>query len=207
MRNVAFAALVGSCALAATASADIILSNLPGNPSGTGTNLGLGTDGVDRTKGVGLTMGVDSMQFVSMEALMNNSENVARDLSGGIYADAGGNPGALLAGFVPVSIPAGTDSQVFSISTAGAFTLDAGTTYWFVLDGPGTTNSLLWESLNPNQAPTGTVAFVGYRFSSNGGASWGSSSIYNGMTINAVIPAPGTLGVLALAGLASRRRR
>ncbi|MEX1311300.1 MAG: choice-of-anchor R domain-containing protein [Candidatus Sulfomarinibacteraceae bacterium] len=69
--------------------------------------------------------------------------------------------------------------------------LAANTTYWFVLDGPATTNSLLWQTLSPNVAPTAGpgATYVGYRFSSNGGSTWGSSSLFNGVEINAdVVP-------------------
>ncbi len=203
------AAAVGGLMFAATAAAQTsILSNLPGTGSGTGTNLGLGTDGADRTKAVGLTMGVDNWDFHSLVAMMNNPDTAPRNLSGGIYSSVGGNPGALLAPFDPVAVPAGADSLLVSITTAAPFTLTAGTNYWFVLDGPTVTNSLLWESLTPNAAPTGSegVSFVGYRFSSNGGGSWSSSTIYNGVEIFAV-PAPASVALFGVAGLALRRRR
>lgn len=193
-------------AAAGTVSANPILSNLPGTSSGTGTNLGIGTDLADRTKAVGLTMGAESLDFVSMVALMSNP-GATVNLSGGIYSSAGGNPGALLAAFTPVSVAGGTTAQEFTLTVAGGFSLQAGESYWFVLDGPAFTNSLLWNSLSPNATPTADgVTFDGYRFSSNGGASWGSSSIFNGMTINA-IPAPGVAGLFGLAGLAAARRR
>lgn len=60
----------------------------------------------------------------------------------------------------------------------------------------------------PGPTGSGGVSFVGYRFSSNGGSTWGSCSIYNGIEINAVIPTPATMGLLAAAGaFAARRRR
>jgi hypothetical protein len=167
-----------------------VLSNLPGTGSGTGTNLGLGTDGTDRTKGVGLTVGATALDFSDMVALISNT-TPASTLSGGIYGDSGGNPGTLLAAFTPVAIPENQTVAEISITTAAPFQLAAGTTYWFVLDGPATTNSLLWQSLNPNVAPTASpdVTFVGYRFSANGGTTWSSSTTYNGVRINAdVVP-------------------
>jgi hypothetical protein len=202
------AAAVGSLMLAGPAAAQVILSNLPGTGSGTGTNLGTGTDGADRTKAVGLTMGAESLDFDFLTAQMNNPDPTDNLLSGGIYSNVGGAPGALLAAFDPVAVPAGTVSGLIDITTAAPFTLDAGMDYWFVLDGPTVANSLLWESLSPNAAPTGFegVTWLGYSFSADGGASWGSSGIYNGVTITA-IPAPGTLALLAVAGLARRRQR
>ncbi len=192
---------------AGTAAADPILSNLPGNSSGTGTNLGIGTDLVDRTKGVGLTMGAQSLQFVSMDVLMSNT-GAAAMLSGGIYSSVGGNPGALLASFGSVNVASGTNAAIFSLTVDGGFNLLAGQSYWFVLDGPSSTNSLLWNSLLPNAAPVASgVTFDGYLFSSNGGATWAGSTIYNAMTINAVVPAPGALAGLGLMGLIGAGRR
>jgi hypothetical protein len=211
MRSIvtAFAvAIVGIALFAGQVRADVILSNLPGTPSGTGTNLGLGTDLADRTKGVGLTTGALPLDFVSMTALISNT-TPASVLSGGIFSDVAGNPGVQLAPFAPVPVPASTPASQISITTAAPFTLNPSTTYWFVLDGPPTTNSLLWQSLNPNVAPTPNgVSFVGYRFSSNGGTTWASSTIFNGMRIEAnVVPEPASLGLLAGAGALLLRRR
>lgn len=205
--RVAAAAMAACLLLATSVQAQVLLSNLPGTGSGTGTNLGLGTDGADRTKGVGLTMGAQSLDFHSMVALISNT-SPASTLSGGIYSDAAGNPGVLLAAFDPVPIPANMPVGEVTITTAAAFTLQANTSYWFVLDGPTFTNSLLWQSLTPNTAPTPGpgITFLGYRFSSNGGGTWGNSTIFNGMTINAV-PEPATMTMLALAGLLVLRRR
>lgn len=191
---------------AGVATAEPILTNLPGNSSGTGTSLGLGTDLVDRTKGVGLTMGAQSLQFVSMDVLMTNTGADAI-LGGGIFSSAGGNPGALLASFTGVNVAGGTSAAIFSLTVNGGFELLAGQSYWFVLDGPSVTNSLLWNSLSPNAAPTASgVTYDGYRFSSNGGTTWGNSTVFNAMTINAV-PAPGAIAGLAMAGLVAGRRR
>ncbi len=200
------AAFVALCA--GSVMAQPLLGNLPGTSTGAGTNLGLGTDLADRTKAVGLTMGGMDMFFTSMNALVSNpGANAA--LSGGIYSSVGGNPGALLAAFGPVNVASGTSAQVVSVTTAGAFQLDAGASYWFVLDGPAVSNSLIWNSLTSNAAPTGNGAsFDGYRFSSNGGGAWGSSGIFNGFTIDArPIPAPGAAFAVVGAGLFAARRR
>ena len=181
--------IVGLIVAASNGQAQLI-SNLPGTGSGTGTNLGVGTDGTDRTKGVGLTVGADAADFVSMVAMISNS-SPASTLSGGIYSDVGGNPGTLLAAFTPVPIADGQAVGEVTITTAAPYQLAANTTYWFVLDGPATTNSLLWQTLSPNVAPTAGpgATYVGYRFSSNGGSTWGSSSLFNGVEINAnVVP-------------------
>lgn len=199
--GIALVALAGT-----SVSAQVILSNLPATNSTTGTNLGIGTDGADRTKGVGLTTGAVPLMFDTITAPVSNAGSDAL-LSGGIFSDVAGNPGILLAAFDPLNIPSGTVGMNASLSIGGGFTLLPSTTYWFVLDGPSVSNSLLWHSLSPNVAPTANgVAFVGYRFSSNGGSTWGNSTTFNGVSI-AVIPAPAAFAPLAGAGLLAFRRR
>lgn len=198
MRNVVTWLAIGVLLYVSTSSAraDVILSNLPATGSGTGTNLGLGTDLGDRTKAVGLTMGATSLEFQSMEALISNTTPDSV-LSGGIFSSSGGNPGVLLSAFNSVPIAANFAPAEVSLTTASSFTLLANASYWFVLDGPDTENSLLWESLDPNVAPTPNgVAYDGYRFSINGGP-WGDSGVFNGVRINAV-PEPTSLLIALL---------
>lgn len=195
--------------MTAPASAVLVLSNLHGTPTTTGgTNLGLGIDAVDRTKGVGLTTGTDPLTFNSMTAIISNT-TPASTLSGGIFSSVANNPGVQLAAFTPVPIGTNVSVQQVQLTVPGGFTLLPATSYWFVLDGPSTTNSLLWNQLNPNIAPTANgVTFVGYRFSSNGGSTWANSTIFNGMGIDAdIVPEPTSLGALAVAGVLALRRR
>ena len=201
---------------ATSANAQSIASNLTGAYGGGVTNLGLGTDGADRSKGVGITIGAGlDLIFQNMQAIISNP-GAASVLSGGIFSNVGGNPGALLAAFNPINVPTGTSMANLSLTTAAPFTLVAGMTYWFVLDGPMTTNSLAWNSNTVNTAPTmsGGATFVGYRFSSNGGGTWASSTIFNAMQINAApVPEPSTWAMLGagasmlLAFSRARRRR
>jgi uncharacterized repeat protein (TIGR01451 family) len=182
-----------------------ILSNLPGTSSGTGTDLGLGIDAADRTKAVGLTMGADPMVFDSLEALLSNP-TPASTLSGGIFSDVGGNPGVELVAFDPVPVAESTPPTVFTVTAAAPFTLEANTAYWFVLDGPATTNSLQWDSLDPNVAPTPApgITFDGYLFSSDGGTSWGASAVFNGVAINASLgPTDADLSIDKTGGFAN----
>lgn len=193
---------------AGAASAQSVLGNLPGTPAPPGSNLGLGADLFDRTKGVGLTVGTDNLNFISMVALMSNPDTADLTLSGGIYSSSGGNPGSLLAMFDSTTVAAGSTGVLSTLTIGGGFTMLAGQSYWFVLDGPSFINGLLWNSLDPNTAPTASgVIFEGYRFSSDGGVNWGTSSIFNGFTINAAVPAPGALALFGVAGLAGVRRR
>ena len=203
-----------SLLVASVAGADVILSNLPANPSTTGTNLGLGSDGADRTKGVGATMGDVDLIFDDMTVLMSNENgpNTPTTLSGGIFSNAAGTfnqPDTKLVDFVPVAVPAGASPYLVTLETDTTFTLEADTTYWFVLEGPDTLNYLRWQLVSPQMTPTVTgVTYRGYRFSSNGGTTWVSSSSTNGISISASpVPEPAlaSLGVVGL--LALRRRR
>ena len=192
-------ALIALAGVAAAAPADVILSNLPGTSSGSTGGTVFGTD---REKAVGITMGADSLDFVSM-VILGSAVN-GGDLVGGIYSSSAGNPGSLLASFDTVAVAAGTTDQLISLTISGGFTLDAGTSYWFRL---GSAGDVRWNSLTPNTAPTATgVTYDGYRFTTTGGASWSISGVFNGVEINA-IPTPGALALLGLGGLAASRRR
>ena len=218
LRSLLFVGLcVFTLGLAAPAKAIVILSNLPVTGSQTGSALGLGTDRTDRTKAVGLTIGANDLSFTSLTGLFRNPDIVSRAVTGGIFSDVGGNPGAQLVAFNPVSIAAGASAVLETLTAVSAFTLLANTSYWFVLDGPDIENSLHWDALNPNTAPTPSaeVSFDGYRFSGFGGAIWIGSSIFNGVQIEASrivdLPEPGTLALFGLGllglGIARRRKR
>ena len=197
-------------AAAGVVRADVILTNLPGTPSVTGTNLGLGSDNAHRKKAVGLRTADQPLAFESMLVWMDNSDPVTRTLIGGIYSDIGDRPGLEVASFTPADVPAGSDNLPVTLTAAGDFILAPDTTYWFLLDGPSVTNTLLWAMLTPDTAPTGSgVTWEGYRFSSNGGSTWVSSQSFNTIEIRAsAIPEPGALFLLLpAAGVLLRRRR
>jgi hypothetical protein len=197
---------------AGTANAHPVLSNLPGKYSISGSSLGLGFDRLDRTKGVGITIGAGlDLMFQSMQAIIRNEGDSSALLTGGIFSDAGGNPGSLLAAFNPIDVASGTLMAAFSLTTSAPFTLVSGVTCWFVLAGPSVPNFLLWNGLISNTAPTasGGVTFAGYRFSSNGGNTWTNSNTFNAVQINAApVPEPSTWAVVGMgAGLLLIARR
>ncbi len=204
--------------LATLARADVLLSNYPG--TGTyisGSNLGFGADNNHREKAAGLTMGPQSLSFTSLIGVFSVDDGGTANVSGGIYSSVGGNPGSLLAAFNPVAV-VGAIAQTVTLTTMLPFTLLSGTLYWFVLDGPTTTNLLDWNRDSANTAPTAGagITSLGYRFSLNGGATWASTVTFNTVQINAAAPAGvpesgstlafATLGILALAAMAAHRR-
>jgi hypothetical protein len=183
---IGFGMLLGAFLTTAPARAAVILSNLPGVASTTGTHLGLGQDGAHRAQAVGVKVGPLPMELRLVTVLITNQDKGAAELSGGVHADAGGSPGPLLASFTAVSVPAFTDAKVTDLTTASTLILSPHASYWFVLRGPATVNHLLWETLIPDTAPVPSpdVTFLGYRHSTNGGGSWSGSSTFNGVRIH-----------------------
>lgn len=184
-----------SLLIANQTQASLILSNLPGEPAvNPSTNLGLSALG-DLTKGVGLTMGTDSMYFVSMSVLISNSESPSI-LSGGIFSDIAGNPDVPLVAFTPLNVTESSSVSFYeyTLTIPDSLILAANTSYWFVLDGPTTENNLAWHPVSSGAAPIalGDITFTGYRYSLNGGTNWNPSSVFNSVAINASpVPVPG----------------
>lgn len=207
-------AVVASAALAVPARGEVILSNVSGlsGPSvpHVGTSIGPTVPPsvvADFTKAVGITTGASELRFDAMRVLVTSSP---AQLSGGIYSDVGGNPGVLLAPFATLTLGQVLEPTLVVLTTTADFTLAAATTYWFRLTSPTGNSDLNWNRLDPNVAPSsdGGVGFAGYRFSTDGGASWSVSTTPNVVAIEAtVIPAPGAAVLLGLGGLLAARRR
>lgn len=206
--------VVAGAALAVPARGEVILSNVSGlsGPSvpHVGTSIGPTVPPsvvADFTKAVGITTGASELRFDAMRVLVTSSP---AQLSGGIYSDVGGNPGVLLASFATLTLGQVLEPTLVVLTTTADFTLAAATTYWFRLTSPTGNSDLNWNRLDPNVAPSsgGGVGFAGYRFSTDGGASWSVSTTPNVVAIEAtVIPAPGAAVLLGLGGLLAARRR
>lgn len=218
---------IGALAILSAAQglrAEVILKSRDpyvGTPVGVAMTIGGSTDSNHQQIAIGLTMGSISMTFESMTAWINNETAESISLIGGIYTDLGGNPGTLLASFVPITPPTVTDVFGASLVTSVPVTLTANTTYWFLLDGATSSpnHTLGWllpkdpdDPLAPSDdyepVATPPVTFVSERVSQDSGATWRHLALAHvAFSIDATIDTTGTPAVpepstLALCGVA-----
>jgi hypothetical protein len=197
------------------ASADVLISNLPGNdltstfmnaPPG-GSNGG----GVHDSKAAGFTMPAGNAYFLDYVDLRLNYFNTSSVPVVQIYSNASGVPGSVLATLdaPPVVVGPGT----FRFTPSSSFTLDPSTTYWAVVWNNATVaNSFQWFASSPSQVPTGLATNAGYRFSNGPPPPTGTSTTLNSYEVGGtVIPEPvsaatALLGIGAVAFLSRRRR-
>ena len=67
-------------------------------------------------------------------------------------------------------------------------TFQQNTKYWIYVDissGSGRSGNIGWRASNPSVTPTGVASFGDYRFSNDGGTSFGNSSTLNSFQVNA----------------------
>jgi hypothetical protein len=208
--------LIAPLILASVAPAAVLVTNFPpNNQGGAGYN-------VDANSSVALvvTIGATPVRFDSLEAVFNSfcSLDCPYTVEGGIYADVGGAPGALLAPFIDQ--PLGPLAEtIVTFTTAAAFNLSAGATYWFILEAPGVVSSG-GEWIDGGEPYTDTVLADALGFNTKVGADpWGpvvefpvpgSDGNPQAQLNGTAIPEPGTLTLLGFAlagmGLFARRR-
>ncbi len=187
-----------------TQCADII-GNLPQNNDFANSSISSAAN-----KAVSFTMGtsaytLDSVQLRLSAPVLTTAQIQIRNDTGGL------DPGTtVLASFTnPTSQGAGIFDYTFT--PTGSFTLSASTKYWLYVSA--TTDNYTWYASSPSITPTGVATFGAYRFTSNSGSSWGSSTTLNSFKITGtVVPEPSTLilsglSVAALAAKAFARRR
>jgi hypothetical protein len=220
---------------AASAQAQVTISNNPATATTQGTVLGnsVGVLANKYWKAYGITTSASgTFDFTSLQISSENEHNAPHTISGGIYTDSAGNPSStLIAGgafgsqLVGASAPAAT---LLTFTTAGTVTLVPSTTYWFVLTsevynagGSDFQNVVRWDisagSVLPSAtgAGAGDVILEGYRFSENNRTSWTGSILPNGLTIQlaahatSAAPEPTSIAFLALGAtlVLARRRR
>ena len=153
-------------------SAETILSNLPGTGSYKVTGQSLTTT---TWEAVGLTTGTTAETFDSFAGRYVNSSLSGATLEGGIFSDNSGNPGTLLSTFTNVAIPGSTSTAtLFTLNTASSFTMQASTTYWFVVHDTPVQFAWVQDNSTSGTVPTASAGntFVGYRNTSNSGTAW-----------------------------------
>ena len=195
MRKLAILFVVGAAASVATA--DVIISNHPGND----LSQSAGINGDTRTKGMGFEM-PGLAYFLDDVVLRLNITDTAVVPVIEIFSDAGGPGASLITLNNPGSFTPGIGDYTFT--PAGSFTLQASTVYWIVASSANSVYDM--KASSPSQTPTGVATHVG--------ATWGtyppqsSSGILVTYFIDATpVPAPSSLALLGLGGLALRRRR
>lgn len=195
-------------AVASTASAGVIISNLNGND-------GTQSAGIDdvRNKGMGFSMAAGSdysLDFVTLRLDITGTPGDVDPIVQ-IWSDVGGSPGAALTTLADPMFSA-TGINNYAFTTTGPFTLLADTTYWLVVSGAVGTSGFDWKASSPAVTPTGIATHFGSKFDTNGPPPTNDSSILNSYSINATeiagVPVPGSVALLGigLAGIGYRRR-
>lgn len=217
--------LVAAMAMAGAGHAAVLVGHdltgpFAGFPGGSGTSLFWTFQG-NWVKAVGVDIGPgNTFSFDSFTAVLQMDAGAGaigtETVWAGIFADNNGQPGSLWAALNTAVVQAPTYAYTpVQFSAPGAVTLWAGQRYWFVL-GDGTLDAgpdLRWAVMAPNTPPAAAAAsLLGYSFSQDGGVSWGASSTFNAVSIEATaVPEPQTLGLMlagvgVVLGVAARRR-
>lgn len=127
-----------------------------------------------------------------------------------IYEDTGGLPGTLLASGAAQNVDVAFDQQVgswdfygFTFEFAGeGVAVNAGSVYWLALHAASDwvhKDDLYWSASDAN------ATYLGHE-QLNGVGAWNPTEDQHSFQLN-VIPGPGALALLGLAGLATRCRR
>lgn len=184
---------------AGQASADVIISNHPGN-DGSQT---AGINSSSRTKGMGFTMPGGDGYFLDSIVLRLNITDVNVIPRIEVFSDSGGPGVSLITLDNPTIDTLGIDDFVF---TPGSdFVLEGGTSYWIVASSANS-STYDWKASSPSQTPTGIATHLGGTFGAYPPRN--SSSILTTYMLNGTpVPAPGVGGLLALGGVVAFRRR
>ncbi|MEP6763538.1 MAG: choice-of-anchor R domain-containing protein [Gemmatimonadaceae bacterium] len=206
--------LVGLALVACPAITEAqILSNLTGGTLLQGSDIGFSV------KAVGLTIGANPFAFTSMRALLNSEPFglIPGSVTGGIYSNVGGNPSTLLSSFNTVNVPTAGQDFIATFTLGSAFTMNAGSTYWFVLRDLANPNgsAAVWRANDVAPVASAGVGFAGYRVSIDGLATWTTSGIMNRVQIegnvigSSTVPEPATYAMVlvGLIGIVTARRR
>ena len=172
MKKIVFAVCL--LALCRNADAEVLIGNSVVGPYQNGTNFG--------TKSVGFETGLVRLLLEKITVALGTHDSCGGTLTFTLNADAGGQPGGVLA-----TIGSQTLTGCFGPTAAHAITppsplvLDPQTRYWIQVAFPAGT-SPAWDRTDPSIAPSsGLATFVGYWF--DDGSSTGPSSTFNAITV------------------------
>jgi hypothetical protein len=185
----------------------VLVTNFPLNSqAGAGYNIG-----ANSSAALVVSIGASDIRFDRLETGLNVfcSPTCPFTVEGGIFADGGNAPGALLAAFISQDLNDLMEAQVDFV-TAAPFTLAANTTYWLVLSAPAVPTVTDVEWIDGGEPYTDSAFATSPGFSvSNSGGPWtpvgenpvpGSDGNPQAQVIGTVIPEPGTVGLIG-AGL------
>ncbi|MGE3180803.1 MAG: choice-of-anchor R domain-containing protein [Phycisphaerae bacterium] len=147
--------------------------------------------GTDQFKAVGFNTGDEPAQFVRMTTIFGLARNenlrgASGFMLGGIHENDNGRPGLLLAAFNEVIIPATLVDIQPVFTPVVPITLEANTTYWFVL---GTdSRDIQWRVAESNALPAPAATLAGYLTTTDGGVTWSSSNEHNAVDIELAQP-------------------
>lgn len=193
------AGIVACAVVGAVASADIVISNLPGN-DGSQT---AGINGGSRTKGMGFSMPAGTDYFLDNVIARLNITALGVIPVFEVFSDSSGSPGVLLTTLNNPAFPS-LGIANFSFTPSGSFTLVGGRTYWIIASSANAVYD--WKASSPSITPTGIATHTRATFGAY--VPMNTSSILVSYEINGtVVPAPGAMAILSLGGLLAIRRR
>lgn len=199
IRTVLGSATLALAIVAGQASADVIISNHPGN-DGSQT---AGINNSSRTKGMGFAMPAGDGYYLDSVVLRLNITDLSVQPKIEIFSHSGGPGSSLIVLDNPTINTLGIGDYTFT--PPSQFVLDASTSYWIVASSANSA-TYDWKASSPSQTPTGVATHIGATFGAYPPRS--SSSILTTYYINATpVPTPAAGALLALGGLAAARRR
>ena len=213
-------------AVSVRSQAEVLITNLTGGYSYTGTYLNGGVN--DNLKAAGFRMGDNSFLLNSVELRLGSLDAPSLVIPGSVPLvrvfdnGVGDEPGNLLVTLNNPAFNYGETDDTYAFTPSNSFELVANTDYWLVVSNEGGDSSSLssfhWlendesgPGADDGSLPVGPMAtHIDYLYFPSGGP-WESSNAYNAYAVNGIIPEPATgillaLGLAALAG-ANRRSR
>jgi len=163
-----------------------LIGNLPSNDvSSTGLSSSSGTN----VKAVSFTLPTGTDYILNNVILRLGSYGASDVFNVQIRNDTGdANPGPTILANLTLPGSQGDANFDYTFTPATAFTFLQNTKYWLYVDissGSGGSGSIVWRASSPAVPPAGIATYGAYRFSNNGGTSFGNSSVLNSFQINA----------------------